>query len=552
MNVRTPLTATFLLAFAACSSTPPAATTSSAPAPAATSAMGAGSTSLSAADRAAFERVSEQTIRSVTTALSSREMEGRGTATAGGEKAARWLADRWKAIGLAPLGDAGSYLQGIRFVGTTVRPTTQIRAGATTLALGTDFVPYLTGGADSVDITAPILFVGYGAQSAALERDDLAGVDPTGKIVVLMAGRPASADSAKWAQNAGVQRALPALLMRGARAILLTNVGTPTQPYETVASYMVRRRVAVDAGAPQGGPVVVFLGPEGAAKLWRAAGLDFAESKRLADAGEKASREIAPSATLALRIARDRGVGSNIVGVLRGSDPAVADEAVLYTAHVDAWGLTSDGRVYTGAADNALGVAMITAVAEAMAGLPQKPRRSVVFLAVTGEEHGLLGAEYWAAHPTWPLAKVAAGINLDGIGTETYGVVDQIVGWGTDHSTLGPMLREVVEATGNRNASDPFPEENIFVRSDHYALVKAGVPALMLLGAPSDTAWTQRARAWLVGPYHQPGDSISSDWNWNGPRELAAVSLLLGLRVASADSMPKWYPLSPFNKERGK
>ncbi len=550
MNVRTPPFAALLLVVSACSSTPPS-TTATAVTPAAAPATPAPAGALEGAERAAFDRVSEETIRSVTTTLASREMEGRGTALPGGERAARWIADRWRAIGLVPAGDSNTFFQQIRFAGTTALPTSHIRAGSARLTLGADFTPYLQPSTDSLDLTAPVVFVGYGVQSTALNRDDFAGVDLAGKIAVLLSGRPPSSDSVAWAQNAGVQRAFGAIFSRGARAVLLANAGTAQNPYETIAGYLTRRRVEMDQGAAAGaGPVVAFLGPAGAAKLWSVGGLSYEDAKRKADAGA-ASQQVLPSATIALRFRRDRGVGSNVAGVLRGSDPALADQAVLYTAHYDAFGVGEDGRVYPGAADNALGVAMITSVAEAMAALPQRPRRSVIFLAVTGEEHGLFGAEYWARNPTWPIGRVAANLNLDGIGTETYGAVERVVGWGAEHSSLGNVMRDVVVATGNQVAPDPFPEENIFVRSDHYALVKVGVPALMLLGAPADSTWPQRAKAWLSGPYHQPGDSVRTDWSWSGPRELAAVALLIGLRVANADSMPSWIATSPFNKPRG-
>lgn len=511
----------------------------------------AAATALPAAERQAFASVSQQTIRDVTVTLASREMEGRATATPGGERAARWLGERFRALGLEPLGDSGSYLQAIRFVGTTVLPRSSITAGGARLDVGADWVPYLYPSVDSIDVTAPVLFVGYGAQSPALDRDDFAGVDPSGKIVVVLAGRPEGVDSARWAQNVSLQRIFGTLITRGARAVLLANTSTPSQPYATVAGYLSRRRVTTAAGAtPPGAPIIAFLGPDGANKLWRAAGLDYAQSKSAADAGQGASRELLPQATLSIRARREAAIGSNVVGVLRGGDADLADEAVLYTAHYDAFGLGEGGALYPGAADNALGVAMITAIAEAMSKLPQKPRRSVIFLAVTGEEYGLLGAEWWAAHPTWPLSKIAANLNHDGIGTETYGPVQNVVGWGGDHSTLGAMMKDIVEATGNRVQTDPFPEENVFVRSDHYALVKAGVPALMMAGAPADTTWPARAKAWLSGPYHQPGDSVRTDWNWSGPTELAAISLVLGLRIANADEMPTWLPTSPFNKPR--
>ena len=215
--------------------------------------------------------------------------------------------------------------------------------------------------------------------------------------------------------------------------------------------------------------------------------------------------------------------------------------------------MEADGRIYHGAADNALGVAEMIAIAEAYSGLRAPPRRSIIFLALTGEEYGLLGAEYWVRHPTWKIEKVAANLNFDGIGTEVYGPVKRIVGFGIEHSDLGAVLESVVTATGNSITPDPMPDEKAFYRSDHYAFVKKGVPALMLLGAPEgDTAaFVARAKKWLETDYHQPTDEVRSEWNWDGPATLAVVGLVVGMRVANSDAMPGWLRTSPFNQSRG-
>ena len=199
---------------------------------------------------------------------------------------------------------------------------------------------------------------------------------------------------------------------------------------------------------------------------------------------------------------------------------------------------------------------MITSVAEAIVrAFPKpavRPRRSIIFLAVTGEEYGLFGSEYWVAHPTWPLEKVAADINFDGIGTEVYGPVKRVVGFGAEHSDLGAIFADVAAATGNLVTPDPMPEENAFVRSDHYAFVKKGVPALMLLGGPAGevSAWIPRAKKWLETDYHSPSDTVKPDWNWTGPQTLAQLGLVIGLRAANAEAMPAWLTTSPFNKPR--
>nr|MBA2734048.1 M28 family peptidase [Acidobacteriota bacterium] len=282
-------------------------------------------------------------------------------------------------------------------------------------------------------------------------------------------------------------------------------------------------------------------------------GMTYAEALSKAENGEAVSRELNKQAAISIKVKKEVVTGSNVVGLLEGSDPKLKDQAVVYTAHYDAYGIDSTGQIFPGAADNALGVGEIMAMAEAFTKSPTKPRRSIIFLAVTGEEHGLLGAEHWVAHPTWPLDKVAADLNFDGIGTEVYGPVKRVVGFGAEHSDLGAVLEAVVTANGGQIAPDPLPEEKVFYRSDHYAFVKKGVPALMLLGGPEGDVmpWIKRAQTWMKTDYHQPGDIIRPDWHWDGARTIAVIGLIMGMRIANAEAMPMWLQASPFNKPRG-
>jgi Zn-dependent M28 family amino/carboxypeptidase len=193
---------------------------------------------------------------------------------------------------------------------------------------------------------------------------------------------------------------------------------------------------------------------------------------------------------------------------------------------------------------------MITSIAEAFAKSKERPRRSVIFLAVTGEEYGLLGAEYWVKNPTWPIEKLAANLNFDGIGTEIYGPVKKVVGFGAEYSDLGKILEDVLQATGVALTPDPMPEEQAFYRSDHFAFVKKGVPALMLLGGPEgETAvWLARARKWLETDYHQTTDTVQPSWNWEGPKTSATIGLIIGMRVANNEALPAWLPGAPFKR----
>ena len=180
--------------------------------------------------------------------------------------------------------------------------------------------------------------------------------------------------------------------------------------------------------------------------------------------------------------------------MLEGSDAKLKEEAVVYCAHYDAYGVDTDGTIYPGAADNALGVAKLVAIAESLAKSNPKPRRSIIFLAVTGEEYGLLGAEYWVRHPTWPIEKVAACINYDGIGTEVWGPMKNLIDYGFKHSDLGGVMEGVTSAMNITIVPDPFPEEGVFYRSDHYAFFKTGVPSVYLHRSASRSGGDGRAR----------------------------------------------------------
>ena len=514
---------------------------------------------LTAAESKAAAKVKFQTIREITTRLSSKEFEGRGTGQPGADKAANYLAEHFAKLKLKPGGDNGSYLQAIKFKSAMVLPESAVKVGDTVLKHGEDYVvppPYTS---DQLDATGDVVFAGYGVVSKELQRDDLAGLDLKGKVVVILGGRPRGVDAASWRRLASPRALAMNIFARGAVALIIFNPETPAQPFATLANYLSRRRVtlASEPAIPFQVPPVLLVGNATMEKIFAGSPTTFAQTLEKAANGEAVSRDLGKTATFAVRIKRDETTSSNVIGILEGSDAKLKDEAVVYTAHYDAYGIDGSGAIFPGAADNALGTATIVGIAEALVKAypkpAQRPRRSIIFLAVTGEEYGLLGAEHWVRNPTWPLAKVAADINFDGIGTEVYGPVKRIVGFGAEHSDLGTIFEDVTVATGNTVAADPVPEENAFVRSDHYAFVKRGVPALMIMGGPAgdDSVWVPRMKKWMVTDYHSPNDTVKPDWDWTGPRTLAQVGLIIGLRVANAEAMPAWRATSPFNRERG-
>jgi hypothetical protein len=512
---------------------------------------------LTAAERKAAARVKLETIREVTTTLSSPEFEGRGTGQPGADKAARYLADRFAKLGLKQAGEDGTYLQAIKFKSAQVLPETSVKVGDSVLKHGEDYVilpPYTS---EQVDVTGGVVFAGYGVVSPELKRDDLAGLELKDKVVIILSGQPDGVDAAAWKRATSPQNRAMNIFGRGALAMIVANAGTPSQPFATIANYLSRRRVSLASAPPPMFKIPPILLVSNAAMERVFAGSELTYEQRLAKAktGENVSSDAGKTATLALRIKREDTNSSNVVGVLEGSDPKLKEEAVVFSAHYDAYGIDG-GHIYPGAADNALGTGTIVAIAEAFVkAFPtpaSRPRRSIIFLSVTGEEYGLFGSEYWVQHPTWPLEKVAADINFDGIGTEIYGPVKRVVAFGAEHSDLGTVFEDVAAATGNIVTPDPMPEENAFMRSDHYAFVKKGVPALMLLGGPAGdlSMWIPRAKKWLETDYHSPSDTVRPDWNWTGPQTLAQLGMIMGLRIANTDAMPAWRATSPYNKPR--
>ncbi|HEX7772416.1 MAG TPA: M20/M25/M40 family metallo-hydrolase [Pyrinomonadaceae bacterium] len=509
---------------------------------------------LTATEQKLVEDISIASIKETVNALAANEMQGRGTAQPGGDKAAAYLADRFAKLGLKPLGEKNSYLQPIKFRETQFLPQTAFTAGTENLKFGSEYFvspPY----SGDENINAKMVFVAYGVDFQFLKRKDLAGVDLRGKIAVLHEGPPPEVTKDQW-KKASVQIAVwRNLIMRGVAAVVTIGQNPETLTFAELADYLSRRQIELDSNPtwPDFAPPFLSVSNTGAEKLFASSGVTLAEALAKARRYDFKAIDLNKSATIKVKLKKTTGVSNNVVGLLEGSDPKLKSEAVVYSAHYDAYGISADNRIYHGAADNALGVAEMLAIAEVLSRAESKPRRSIIFLAVTGEEYGGYGSDYWVKNPTWKIKQVAADLNLDGMGTEVYGPVKVLVGHGAEHSSLGALLNEVAAAIGLRVIPDPMPEEKSFYRSDHYYFVKKGIPGIMILGAPDGAVekWTERLKKWSKTDYHQPTDIVRPDWDWSGPRTIASVLLLMGLRAANSEAMPAWVPSSIFNRERG-
>ncbi len=508
--------------------------------------------SLSEIEKQIVDKITVAAIKEATVALSSKEMEGRGTMQPGGDKAANWIADHFKQLGLKPLGDKGSYLQKIEFKETVATPETIFQLGDEKLKHGTDFA-FLPMNSGNKEVSGDLIFIAYGIVAESIKRNDLKGIDVKDKIVVMLDGPPMNIPKEAWdKQNASLIFKQMAI-QKGAAAIVTIGHGREDNSPDELLDYFSRRQISMpnEKGYPAFVPPFVYVGANAAEKLFAKSGVTLKDALEQAESNDFKPFKLNQKAKLAAKYKSVKGFSNNVVGYIEGSDPKLKEEAVLFTAHYDAYGI-ENGKIYYGAADNALGTAEMLAVAGAYSTM--KPKRSMIFLAVTGEEYGLYGSKYWAQKPTWDIKKIAANLNLDGVGTEVYAPVKTMVGYGAEHSTLGAMLADVSNSFGIKVVPDPVPDQKIFYRSDHYSFVERGVPALMLMGAPEGDiqATIARMKEWEKENYHQPGDTIQENWVWEGAKTVADVMGILGWRISEMEKMPQWLPSGRFGKlERG-
>ncbi len=508
--------------------------------------------SLSKTERKLAQKISLDSIKKYTNALSADEMEGRGTMQPGGDKAANWIVTQFKSLGLKPLGDKGSYLQSINFKETIL--TAEFEVGTNKFKNGEDFgfVPLPFEKNDS-NITGDMVFAGYGLSAVKTSSDPASKIGIREKVVVIINGPPKSISKEKWNKANSNMLVVQSLIIGGAKAVVIVGNGREGDKTEEYIDYFARRQVALadkkSMATPFPIPPIMMITQATAEKLFVKAGTTYKDAREKAESNDFKSIALNQKAKVSATYKSKLGKSSNVVAYIEGSDPTLKEQAVLFSAHYDAYGV-ENGQIYNGAADNALGTAEMLSVAEAFSKMKKKPKRSMIFLAVTGEEYGLYGSKYWANNPTWDLSKIAGNLNLDGIGTEVYGPVKNMVGFGAEHSTLGAMLEDVAKSYGVKLMPDPQPEERVFTRSDHYSFVQKGVPALMLMGAPEGTKEeiVSKIKAWEKVNYHQPTDDVMKDWHWEGAKTVADMMGILGLRISNQTKAPEWLPTSKYSK----
>jgi hypothetical protein len=489
--------------------------------------------------------------------LADDRMEGRETGSPGYARAADYVVQQFRAAGLQPAGAEG-YLQPMDFQVRQLDPARSslelVRGGDVhTVRLGID-ASYIVTSATTEQAEADALFVGYGLSVPELNYDDLAGLDLHGKIAVLVRGGPSDMPASLKAHFQSPEELSKALRKAGAIGMVaIINQTIPELPWPRVASGLLMPRMELrDLGA--GGyhplPVSIAFNPESAGVLFEGSGHTLQEV--LAGLGTKAPLSRFP---LAVRIRTRVGFSSrtakchNVVGVLPGKDPQLKNEYVVVSAHLDHLGIgtpINGDPVYHGAIDNASGVASILEIARAIHDSGVTPRRSILFLAVTGEEKFLLGSEYFAGHPTVS-GPLVANINLDSVWSMFPLKALEVLG--AEESTLGDDIRALAAEAGVEIHTAYEPDRVLFIRSDQYNFIKRGVPALFpQIGYHRGSPEEKLAHEWTKVRYHSPADDAKQPIDPEAAARFNDLQRKLVLKVADSDGRPSWKPESFFKR----
>lgn len=461
--------------------------------------------------------------------LASDLLEGRAVGTRGGQLAVEYLASALEAAG------AKVTLQRVPLAGVLVDSNSTLTLGGQKLQWRRDFVSSVQSQESAVQLDAPAVFVGHGIRAPEFGWDDYAGIDVKGKVVVLFTGEPPSEDAAFFGGKAltyygrWVYKFEEAARQGAAGAIIIHTDATASYGWSVVENSWAREDIQLELEAGRHALRVAAWMTSDAA---RRAGLDVAQMLDRADRKGFTAEPLTWKAGADLKATIRKIESHNVVGRIAGSDPKAGDEHVIYSAHWDHLGVGSVGgadRIFNGATDNATGCALLVEVARAWAGLAVKPRRGAVFVAVTAEESGLRGSDYYAQHAVVDLKKAVVNVNMDNI--LPGGKPGGLMALGEDKSgKTWKLVEEAARRNGLALRPDPRPEAGIMFRSDHFSFLRAGVSAYSLnpVDVPGEFAQNFSAKH-----YHQVSDEYSADWDMTSLELTGKVALQIGISAAS-------------------
>jgi Zn-dependent M28 family amino/carboxypeptidase len=513
---------------------------------------------------AALQKINPEHIRADVRFLSHDLLEGRGTGQHGGDIAAEYIATQFWLDGLRAAGDNGTFFQKVPMVGITPAPETTFeldpnKGESMRLKPLDEYVAYDQTQRASDDINADIVYVGYGVEAPEYQWDDYKGVDVRGKVLLMLVNEPTSNDPnffkgraltyyGRWTYKYEIGQ------QKGAAGVLIVHETGPAgygfnvvqgktgEQFDLVTPDKNMSRAAIEG----------WITLDKAKALMQMAGQDFDELKKQAATREFTPVPLGVTASMSIRNKLRTIDSRNVIARFDGADARLKNEYVVYTAHWDHFGKSPEG-IFHGAEDDALGCAALIEMARAFTKVTPPPRRSIVFLAVTAEEQGLLGSQYYATMPIYPLARTAANINMDSWNVHGRTKDLTLIGYGA--SELDDYAAAAAAEQGRVVHADAEPEKGFYYRSDHFNFAKQGVPALNpdsgtdYIGKPADYAQKTRDD-WNANRYHTPKDVVLPDWSLDGLREDLKVLFVVGYRVAQAEKMPEWKPGSEFKAKR--
>jgi Zn-dependent M28 family amino/carboxypeptidase len=491
--------------------------------------------------------------------LSDRLLEGRETGARGAELAAKYVAAEFEEIGLEPLGKDSSFLSPVPLRYSDLKTaslTFTTKSGARQLELERDFLVHPDKQKDAVKLEGGIVFVGWGVSAPDLGYDDYRGVDAKGKFVVTVFGGPTAlppdergyyAALATKEQTAFAHGAIGVITLLPAPGAVVKDKVGQLEGFAWLDTGDVPRSVFFEKAA------TVRLTDRGTAMLLEAAGHSLAEVTAALAKGPF-SFPIDGTLSLEAQFIQQNTSSPNVIGLLEGADPKLKHEYVVYSAHLDHVGVRSpvDGdSVYHGAIDNAGGTAVMMGVAQAYTKLP-RPKRSILFVAVTGEEKGILGSDYFAHHPPVPASSIVADVNLDNF-VITHPFKDLTV-YGAKYSSLDADAAAVSKALGVGISDDPLPWMTIFTRSDHYTFMRVGIPSVMFFPGKASgrdgKSGVETQRYWFDHIHHTPRDRIDQGIDWKAAARYGDANLLMGYRIANRANRPTWKAPNYFFREK--
>ncbi|MFC5412858.1 M28 family metallopeptidase [Larkinella bovis] len=505
----------------------------------------------------AAQSVKPEAIRAHMRFLADDAMEGRKPGTRGYRLAANYVISQFEALGLQPAGDGQTYLQKVPLRQWRVNEdgcslTVLGKKGQEQLLIyGKNYTLSPVYGDAKSEITAPVVFVGFGVTAPDLGYDDYKNMDVKGKIVAYFNGAPAAFPSSQRAYHGSAK--LENAAAHGAVGVISFSLPTDVRNRMEASSARSRQGTYRWLGK-DGKPQRVFPELKGVAALGDSTARVFlAQSGRaLADIIAAANKSIPQAFPLNLSVRMKTETqsggdieGYNVVGLLPGTDPVLKNEYVVYVSHLDHLGIgrpVKGDSIFNGAHDNASGVAINLEAARMYASLPTKPKRSILFVGVTAEEMGLLGSDYFASNPTVPKEKMIANLCLD-MPFFFHPLID-IVPYGYEHSSMAKEVNTVAKYLGVKVAKDPMPEQVVFMRSDHFSFVRQGIPAIYVKsGTESGNPQIDGLKLnldWRATIYHSPQDDINQPFDYNAAAKHAQIQFLVGYLTAQNPQRPTW------------